>query len=92
MVVISREHAKDIIKKSGGRIFTARNKKKDGTDRAMNCRLHVSKGVKGIGLKYNPEERNMVTVFDMKRNEFRTLNFDTLYQLNISHEYYEVVE
>lgn len=92
MVTISREHAKGLIKSSGGRIFTARNKKKDGTDRAMNCRLHVSKGVKGIGLKYNPEERNMVTVFDMKRNEFRTLNFDTLYQLNISHEYYEVVE
>ena len=92
MVKISREAAKNFIKASEGRIFTARNIKKDGTERAMNCRLHVSKGVKGIGLKYNPEERNMLTVFDMKRKEFRTLNIETLYQLNISHEHYEVIE
>ena len=87
---ISKATAKDMIQNSKGKIFTARNKKKDGTDRAMNCRLHVSKGVKGVGLRYNPAEYNMVTVFDMKRKEFRTLNFDTLYQLRISNQYYEV--
>lgn len=87
---ITKLQAKELIKASKGKIFTARNIKKDGTVRAMNGRLNVRKGVKGVGMKYNPDDYNMITIFDMKRQEFRTLNLDTVYQLDYQHERYEV--
>ena len=90
MVSISKLQARDLIRASGGKIFTARNIKKDGTSRALNGRINVHKGVKGVGMKYNPEDYNLITIFDMQKNEFRTLNFETLYGLTINHESYEV--
>lgn len=90
MVRISRLQATDLIKASGGKIFTARNIKKDGTSRALNGRVNVSKGVKGVGMKYNPEDYSLITIFDMQKQEFRTLNTETLYELTMNHESYEV--
>lgn len=90
MIKISKAQAKDLIKASGGKIFTASNIKKDGTKRILNGRTEVRKGVKGVGMGYNPEDYNMITIFDMQKNEFRTLNIETLYGLKINHEEYEV--
>ena len=39
---ISKAEAKDLIKASKGKIFTVRNIKKDGTERALNGRLNVT--------------------------------------------------
>ena len=90
MVNISKLQARELIRTSGGKIFTARNIKKDGTERALNGRLNVTKGVKGVGMRYNPDDYNLITVFDMKKQEFRTLNLETVYQIDFQHERYEV--
>ena len=88
---ISKAEAKDLIKASKGKIFTAKNIKKDGSRRVLNGRLNVQKGVKGLGLGYNPDDFNMMTVFDMQKENFRKLNVDTMYELAINKEKYEVV-
>ena len=90
MIKISKARAKDLIKAAGGKIFTASNIKKDGTKRILNGRTEVHKGVTGVGMGYNPEDYNMITIFDMQKKEFRTLNLETLYGLKINHEEYEV--
>lgn len=41
---ISKAEAKDLIKASKGKIFTAKNIKKDGSRRVLNGRLNVQKG------------------------------------------------
>ena len=87
---ISKAEAKDLIKASEGKIFTAKNIKKDGSRRVLNGRLNVQKGVKGLGLGYNPDDFNMMTVFDMQKENFRMLNVDTMYELSINKEKYEV--
>ncbi len=87
---ISKAEAKDLIKASKGKIFTAKNIKKDGSRRVLNGRLNVQKGVKGLGLGYNPDDFNMMTVFDMQKENFRMLNVDTMYELSINKEKYEV--
>ena len=87
---ISKAEAKDLIKPSKGKIFTAKNIKKDGSRRVLNGRLNVQKGVKGLGLGYNPDDFNMMTVFDMQKENFRMLNVDTMYELSINKEKYEV--
>ena len=41
MLNISKLQARELIRTSGGKIFNARNIKKDGTERALNGRLKL---------------------------------------------------
>lgn len=90
MRLISRVEAVERIASTGGRIFTAVFVKKDGTTRTMNCRLGVSKGVKGVGLRYDPHGYGLLPVFDMEVREFRMLNVGSLLNLTVDGESYEV--
>ena len=69
------------ILQKGGRIFSVTFIKKDGTVRRMAARLGVRKGVKGIGLKFDPSERGLMVVFDMHKREFRMINLNTIIEL-----------
>jgi len=88
---ISKATAKDMIQNSKGKIFTTTYIKKDKSKRVMNCRLEVKKGVTGEGLRYNPDEYNLIPVYDMQSRGFRMVNVDTLVSLSISNETYEVI-
>ncbi len=48
-------------------------KRTDGTERKMVCRTGVRKGVTGGGAAYDPESKNLLTVFDMEKRAFRTI-------------------
>ena len=63
---------------NSGKIFTACFTKKDGTKRVMICRTKVSKGVTGKGMSYNPKDLGYLVVFDLKCNDFRMINLNTL--------------
>lgn len=89
---ISKATAKDFIQSTNGRIFTATYKKKDASERTMNCRLGVRKGVTGAGMKYNPAEYNLIPVYDMQNNGFRMVNLSTITKLTIADNTYEVVD
>jgi hypothetical protein len=87
---ISKVTAKDLIQNSKGRIFTTTYTKKDNSTRVMNCRIGVQKGVTGEGLKYNPNDYNLIPVYDMQSKGYRMINVDTLQSLVINKETYEV--
>ena len=72
-----------------GKIFTATFIKKDGNLRTMNCRRGVKKGVKGIGLSYVPSEKQIAVVFDLQKNAFRSINFNTIKELAIKGKIYK---
>ena len=81
----------DVIKIVGdGRIFSATFIKKDGTLRVMNCRRGVSKGVTGVGLAFNPSEKQLLGVFDMHKDQHRFINLQTLQQIQAGGQVYEV--
>ena len=63
------------------KIFTATFIKKDGTTRVMNCRRGVTKGVTGVGLAYDPYEKNLLPVHDMQKGGFRMININTITEL-----------
>ena len=63
---------------NSGKIFTACFDKKDGSERVMNCRTKVSKGVTGKGMSYNPKDLGYLVVYDLKCNDFRMINLNTL--------------
>jgi len=65
----------------GDKIFTAKFIKKNGEERVMNCRLGVTKHLKGGVMTHDPSALNHLVVFDMQKKEYRTINVDTLVEL-----------
>jgi len=64
------------ILNSKGKIFTVTFTKKDGTTRVMNCRLGVTKHLKGGESTLNPNE--YITVYDMQNKGYRAINRQTI--------------
>ena len=56
-----------------GAIFNVVFKKKDGTIRHMRCRLNVKKYVKGIGMRFNPDEYNLLVAYDLDKEGYRMI-------------------
>lgn len=54
-------------KTSDGRIFSVDFiKRGDGSLRTMSARRGVKKDVKGVGMAYNPDDYNLLNVYDMQ--------------------------
>ncbi len=87
---LKREEAKRMIFDQGEKIFNVKFTKKDGSKRSMSCRRGVKKGVKGVGLSYDPNEFNLIPVFDMANNGFRMVNASTIEELTIKGKTYQV--
>lgn len=75
---------KEKILATKGKIFGVTFIKKDGTTRNMTARLGVRKDLKGIGLSFSPDERNLIVVFDMQKKAYRMVNLSTI--ISIRHE------
>jgi hypothetical protein len=91
---ISRETAKQIIfdtlKVNNGQIFGVQFFKKDGSLRDMVARLGVTKHLKGGVKNYNPEDFNLITAFDMQKKEYRSISINTLTQLKVDGQIFDV--
>lgn len=70
-----------IRKLVGSKIFSVIFTKKDGTSRKMHCKLGVKKHLKGGTKKYDTEQLNYLTVYDLKKRAYRTVNLNTLEQI-----------
>lgn len=84
---ITIEQVKEMTK---NQIFSAVFIKKDGTVREMVCRLGVKKHLKGGELGYDARALNYLPVFDMQKQEYRMINFNTLLKIKISGVEYSV--
>ena len=89
-VLISRDTAKQYIYETNGQIFSAVFRKKNGEKRLMNCRTKVHKYINGVGLKFEPQDKGLMTVFDLHAGGYRFINLKTLERLKIKGVEYEV--
>ena len=64
------------ILNSNGKIFSVEFIKKDGTRRLMNCRLGVTKHLKGGTSTLDPNQ--FITVYDLQSQGYRAINVDTI--------------
>jgi hypothetical protein len=87
---ISTEEAKQLIKGTKGKFFTVTFTKKDGTTRVMNARLGVKAYLKGGELPYDPDTKGLIPVYDMKNNGYRMINVNTISNLKIGSNEYQV--
>jgi len=85
---LSKYELKNIL---GGKIFSAVFIKKNGERRKIHCRLGVKKYVTGKGLSYNQDYYNYLTVYDLQKKAYRTLNVDTILSVNANNKNYLVL-
>ena len=82
---ITQHKAKEIIKANKYKFFTAHFIKKDNTKRILNCMIGKRWEYKKDRTQpYDPEDYNLLKVYDLKNKGFRIINFETLYKLNIN--------
>ena len=102
MKKIDRATAKKYVYATNGKEFMAVFTKKNGDLREMNCMIGVTDGVKGVGRKFNPDEKGLVSVFDVdaekivdgekKKGDFRFINLSTLEKLTIDEVEYTITK
>ena len=72
----SSDELKAMIKSSNGCFFSCKTLKDDRSVRHWVARVRVKKGVKGTSTR--KQKDNLVTVFDVKINSFRTIDVNKL--------------
>ena len=86
------ETIKAIIDKSGGHICSVVFVKvSTGKVRKMNFRRHVTKGVNGKGLRYKPESKGNMIVWEMKSDGkkcWKTIKLKNVMSLNANGKSY----
>ena len=76
----------DIIKQSAGRIMTVTfNKRSTGERRVMNCRLGVTKHLKGGESKIRPEH-SLIVVYDLHKKGYRSIPTESIVSVSINGE------
>ena len=79
---MDRKELASIVAESNGRFVSVVFVKKDGTERTMLCRLGVTKYLKGGESKLDAEQ--YLTVFDVKKEEYRAINRDTILSVKLA--------
>ena len=99
---ITRQQAKQMISElKNGTIYSVTFVKKDGSIRLMNSIKGTQKGVKGVGLKFDAEEKSLIPVYDIQLAKkdpsnpdrcWRMVNVNTITEVRINKENYEVID
>ena len=89
---VSPGEARQMIEKiEHGKIFRVDFiRRTDGVHRRMVCRRGVSRGVNGMGQRYDPHEHDLVCVYDMERRGFRMIPLDAIIGIRVCGVEYEV--
>ena len=98
---ITRQEAKSMIDKlNNGTIYSVTFVKKDGSVRLMNSIKGTKRGVKGVGLKFDAEERGLIPVYDIQLAKkdpenpdkaWRMVNVNTLTEVCVNKERFEII-
>lgn len=86
---INKNKAVELIHSTNGKLFTVTFLKKNGTERTINGRLGVSKGVKGTG-KNNGIALGYISMYDVQEKGFKMVNSRTITELRTNKTIYNV--
>lgn len=98
--ITAQEAAQKIYELKNGTIYSVLFTKKDGTERLMNSIKGTARGVKGVGLRFDPESRQLLPVYDLQaarkdpehpERAWRMINLATLKEVTCEGVTYEVI-
>ncbi len=87
---IARTKLDAFLAKTAGKIFTADFVKKDGTVRSLNCRKGVNQFLKGGTNKVVQASNDYITVYDMQKRGYRTLNLGSVLAVRFQGNAYSI--
>lgn len=78
-------HLRSLVYGTHGRFFSiAFVKRTTGETRHMLCRVGVTKGVTGAGKPYEDKDYNLVTVYDVQKKAFRSVDLETIVDIKVN--------
>ena len=77
---LSNKELRELVEGTKGRIMKVRFIKKDNTERTMICRTDVKKGQ--VGVKRTWSHEHIVTVYDMVKHQYRSIDLNRLKSLH----------
>lgn len=80
---ITREQFVTLAQETGHFFTVEFTKRTTGEHRLMRCRTGVKKGVKGVGMSFDPSKKDLMTVYDIEREDFRMVNLSSLTDLRM---------
>jgi hypothetical protein len=90
---ITKVEAVDVILNTRGRVFTVLfTKRTTGQDRLMNCRLGVKKFLTGKGLRFDPNTKSLLPVWDMQKRAYRMISMDALKMVKAGGITYDITD
>lgn len=76
-VYVTKDKVPGILKGTNGTMFyVVFRKRTDGRWRRMSCRTGVTKALHGGEKAYEPSEKNLFLVYDIKKEGYRSINMD----------------
>lgn len=93
---ITRSRALQLIRNTNGRLFNVKFKKRNKPDdESFVCRLNVHKGVTGKGMRYDPAEHGLTTVYVPSRDKgkdkgFRCIPHEGLKEITVEGQKYTI--
>lgn len=93
MVEITKKEAVNLLQnRKSGRFFTVTFvKRSNGEVRVMNCRKGVTKHLRGGELRYDPAQKNLITVYDIPKRAYRSVNLEAVKEIRADKNIYSVV-
>lgn len=79
---------------ANGKIFSVKFRKRTDPDmiRHMICRFDVSKGVKGKGRLFEPNDRGLISVWDVQARAPRFISVEGITEIRVAGESYTFKE
>ena len=82
-----RQRIYEMIQETKGNFFTVDFIKENGEFRTMNCRTGVKKYLSNNGKTIQitkPIDNGILRVFDLQKNEYRSINLDTVNRITFN--------
>jgi len=79
----------DILRNTRGKVFRVTfTKRTTGETRHLVGRLGVHRNLKGTGLSYNPSDKNLITVYDFQKRDYRSIPMEGIQEIRFRGETY----
>lgn len=88
--IVTKEEAAKLAMNTRGKLFDVVFRKKNGDIRRMNARTGVKKHLKGGELSYDPLEKGLLPVYDVRKKAYRMINLNTITSIRIGKQKYLV--
>ena len=89
--VMDRTKVLDELKLNRGKFFSCEFVKVDGSTRKLHGRTGVTKHLKGGVNKVQKKSNSLVTAWDRKEEDYRTINIKTLSKITLMGKSYKVI-